>query len=118
MQKTQGVYLIRLRVVRRGVIELHWVVASFDFRSPKYPTGVGVLLDNDKTIPVKIIEESDRPKDKARELFESLFPVKVTQYRVQLIMNSIHALTGLMCRQVCGEREMRPLKVVQVNKVV
>ena len=77
MQCTDGVYLIHLRVLRKGKTEYHWIVASFDFRSPMYPTAIGVMLDNDKTIPVKILEETDRPLEKARGLFDSLFPEKV-----------------------------------------
>ena len=55
-------------------VERHCVSLLTDIELDAYPNRRGAIIDNDKRIGVRLLDETDRTVDGSRKVFDSLFP--------------------------------------------
>ena len=53
--------------------ERHSVALLADFFMPKSPYHLGAIVDNDKRIGVRLLDEEDRTVEGSRKIFDDLF---------------------------------------------
>ena len=74
MQLQNDTLMVMLEVVvDDSTVERHTVALLTDFEMPTHPTHRGAIIDNDPRIPIRMLDDSDRTKDGARKVFDSLF---------------------------------------------
>ena len=56
-----------------ATVERHSVAYLADFWMPTHPKNLGALVDNDKRIGVRLLDENDRTLQGARDIFDGLF---------------------------------------------
>ena len=79
MQLRNGTYMIVLnayvidRDTKEKSVERHCVTMLSEMSLPAYPDYMGALIDNDNRIGVRMLQEKDRTKEGAKDIFNSLF---------------------------------------------